>query len=272
MSLAAPHATHLITTLAELERGLAWQSLEVDGHVWRWLDTGGPGPAAVLLPGSVGDGGMFVSILAAMRFRARLVAVTYPALSEPARLADGLAQVMTHLGLASAVVAGSSFAAYWAQFFALRHPQRVRALVVGNGLVDGHDLAYDPLFKRDYLESVSPQGLHAAWLARVGNLPVTPLQQLQLFMLSERQSPVNLHARFLGVGRASACPPLPLPMSAITVLDCTDDPLIPAEVRARMRACYPGARHVSLATGGHYPHLVNPQAYRDLLLDVLTLA
>jgi len=188
MSLSVPHATHLITTLEGLERGLAWQSLEVDGHVWRWLDTGGPGPAAVLLPGSVGDGGMFVSILAAMRSRARLVAVTYPALPEPERLADGLAQVMAHLGLASAVVAGSSFAAYWAQFFALRHPQRVRA------------------------------------------------------------------------------------MSAITVLDCVDDPLIPATVRDRMRACYPGARHVSLATGGHYPHLVNPQAYHDLLLDVLTLA
>ncbi len=178
----------------------------------------GLGRQLCCLPGSVGDGGMFIATLSALRSRARLVAVTYPALSEPERLADGLAQVMNHLELASAVVVGSSFAAYWAQFFALRHPERVRALVLGNGLVDSTDLSYDPLFVPDYLESVSPKELHAAWIERVGNLPVSPLQQLQSFMLSDRQTPENLHARFLGVGRAKVCPSLSLPMAVVTVL------------------------------------------------------
>jgi maspardin len=265
-------ASHFVDALAELERSLTWQSLDVDGYVWRWLDTGGPGPTALLLPGSVGDGGMFVSTLSALRSRARLVAVTYPALSEPERLADGLAHVMRHLDLASAVVVGSSFAAYWAQFFALRYPERVRALVVGNGLVDSHDLSYDPLFVPAYLESVSPNELHSAWMARVGNLAVSPLQQLQSWMLADRQTPENLHARFLGVGRAKVCPPLTVPISAITLLDCADDPLVPPTVRARLRSRYLGARHISLPTGGHYPHLLNPQAYQDLLHEVLSIA
>jgi len=95
---------------------------------------------------------------------------------------------------------------------------------------------------------------------------------LQSLMLVERQTPENLHARFLGVGRAKACPPLTVPMSAITVLDCVDDPLIPPAVRARLRSCYLGARHISLPTGGHYPHLLNPQAYQDLLSEVLSIA
>jgi maspardin len=167
---------------------------------------------------------------------------------------------------------GSSFAAYWAQFFALRHPERVRALVLGNGLVDSHDLSYDPLFEPAYLESVSPKELHAAWIARVGNLPVSPLQQLQSFRLSDRQTPENLHTRFLGVGRAKVCPPLTLPVAVVTVLDCVDDPLIPPTVRARLQSRYLGARHISLPTGGHYPHLLNPMAYQDMLREVLSIA
>ena len=87
-------------------------------------------------------------------------------------------------------------------------------------------------------------------------------------MLTERQSPENLHSRFLGVTQARACPPLPLAESDVTVLDCEDDPLIPAAARDRLRARYPKAHHVRLPTGGHYPHVLNPERYESLLLDL----
>ncbi|GAA4333318.1 hypothetical protein GCM10023144_24460 [Pigmentiphaga soli] len=251
--------------LAGLEARHPWHSLVVDGHEWRWLDTARPGPAAVLLPGSVGDGAMFGRILLSLGRRARLVAVTYPALSEPQALAAGLAAVMDHLRLPRATVAGSSFAAYWAQFFALAHPQRVHALIIGNGFTDGADLAANPLFDRAHVESTPAAALHAEWLARVRATPPSPLQALQEIMLAERQQPDNLRARFLGVVKASACPPLPLAPAAVTVLDCDDDPLIPPAARARLRARYPGARHVCLPRGGHYPHLLNPEEYERLL-------
>lgn len=251
--------------LAQLEARYQWHGLSVDGHEWRWLDTGAGGPVTVLLPGSVGDGAMFVRTLLSLGERMRLIAVTYPALSDPAQLADGLAAVAGHLALPPHRVVSSSFSAYWAQFYALRHPARVTALVLGNGFVDGTDLAANPMFDRAFVESVSPEALHAQWLERVRSAPVAPLQQLQEIMLAERQSPVNLHTRFLGVVRAQVCPPLTLPASAITVLDCDDDPLIPPNVRERLRQQYPDARHLSLPTGGHYPHVLNPAAYEAFL-------
>ena len=251
--------------LAQLEARYSWQSLMVDGHEWRWLDTGAPGAATVLLPGSVGDAAMFVRTLLSLGERQRLIAVTYPALPDPVQLADGLAAVVKHLGLPPGRVVSSSFSAYWLQFYGLRHPQNVTSLVLGNGFVDGTDLAANPMFDRQFVETISAQDLHTEWLTRVRATPTAPLQQLQEVMLAERQSPINLQARFLGVVRSQVCPPLPLPDSAITVLDCDDDPLIPPQVRERLRRQYPGARHVSLATGGHYPHVLNPQAYEDLL-------
>lgn len=253
--------------LSQLESRHTWQSLTVDGHEWRWLDTQADGPATILLPGSVGDGAMFVRTLLSLGQRLRLIAVTYPAQSDPAQLADGLAAVVKHLGLPPGRVVSSSFSAYWLQFYGLRHPRNVTSLVLGNGFVDGTDLAANPMFDRDFVEGISAQDLHAEWLTRVRATPTAPLQQLQEIMLAERQSPLNLQARFLGVVRSTPCPPLPLPDTAITVLDCDDDPLIPPHVRERLRQQYPGARHISLPTGGHYPHVLNPQDYESLLIQ-----
>lgn len=252
----------------KLESRYAWSTLEVDGHSWRWIDTAATGPTVLLLPGSVGDAAMFVRTLLSLGERLRLIAITYPALSDPERLAAGLKAVVEHLGLEPSVVVGSSFAAYWAQFFALAHPEQVRKLVIGNGFTDASDLADNPLFDAEWVAKTSPQALHASWLERAASAPVSDLQALQHQMLAERQSPENLHARFAGVTTAKACPPLPLKASDVVVLDCDDDPLIPPAARERLRQRYPGSRHVRLATGGHYPHLLNPQAYESLLLDL----
>jgi maspardin len=252
----------------KLESRYAWSSLEVDGYVWRWLDTAARGPAVVLLPGSVGDSAMFVRTLLSLGERLRLIAVTYPELADPQRLAAGLKAVLDHLGLPPSVVVGSSFAAWWAQFFALQHPEQVRKLVIGNGFTDGSDLAANPLFDPAWVAKVQPRDLHATWLERVEQAPVSPLQQLQHLMLAERQSPENLHARFVGVTQAQPCPPLPLDDSDIVVIDCDDDAVIPPAARERLRLRDPRARHARLATGGHYPHILNPDRYESLLLDV----
>lgn len=254
--------------LQKLEGRWAWNALEVDGWRWRWLDTAAEGPAVVLLPGSVGDGAMFVRTMLSLGERLRLIAVTYPELDDPEALAQGLHAVFDHLGLPAAVVAGSSYAAWWEQTFALRYPAQVRKLLIGNGFTDASDLAANPLFDAHWVKSSTPEALHAQWLDRVRRSPASPLQQLQLLMLDKRQSPRSLHSRFLGVTQARACPPLPIAPDAVLVLDCEDDPLIPPAARDRLRDRYPGARHVRLPTGGHYPHLLNPEAYESLLLDL----
>jgi maspardin len=233
----------------------------IAGEAWPYIDTRADGPALVMLPGSVGTCEMFFKQIAALGGRLRIVSVSYPAEPDPSRLADGLAGLMDHLGLSRASVLGSSFGGYWAQFFALRHPDRIEHLFLGNIFVTPEELFANPLFDPAFIAATSASDLQTTWRKRVEQAPDSELKAIQLAMLSGRQSAENLKARFVGVAAATLCPPLPIPHERISIIDCADDPIIPPQSRQAVRDHYAGAHLHTLKSGGHYPHILNPQAY-----------
>lgn len=237
------------------------RTVDVAGHVWPYVDTHGNGPALVLLPGSVGTCEMFFKQIAALGRDLRLIAVSYPTLSDPARLADGLAGLLDHLGLRRASVLGSSFAGYWAQYFGLRHAGRVETLFLGNTFITADELFANPLFNPDWIRNTSAADMQAFWHARVATAPDSELKAIQLDMLSGRQDADNLKSRFVGVIEARACLPVAVPADDIVVIDCSDDPIIPPASRQAVADHYANAEHITLPVGGHYPHILNAAAY-----------
>jgi pimeloyl-ACP methyl ester carboxylesterase len=244
-------------------------SATVEGELWPYIDTQADGPALIMLPGSVGTCEMFFKQIDALGHRLRIVSVSYPALSDPSQLADGLAGLMDRLGLARASVLGSSFGGYWAQFFALRYPDRLDHLFLGNIFVTPAELFSNPIFDPAFIAATSATDLQATWRRRVEQAPDSELRSIQLAMLSGRQSADNLKARFVGVAAAKLCPPLPIPHKRITVIDCEDDPIIPPASRQAVREHYAGADLQTLQTGGHYPHILNPNAYNAAIASRL---
>jgi len=238
--------------------------------VWPCIDTKADGPALVMLPGSVGTCEMFFKQIAALGGDLRLISISYPAEPDPARLADGLAALLDRMGIQRASVLGSSFGGYWAQFFALRHGDRVDTLFLGNTFVTPGELFLNPLFAPDFVKSRDAAALQAVWRSRVEQAPASELRDIQLAMLAGRQSAENLKARFIGVVNATPCPPLPVPDSRVIVIDCADDPIIPPASREAVCARYPRAKHHSLEFGGHYPHILNPQGYNRIITEHLT--
>lgn len=237
----------------------------IDGRVWRYIDTGGQAPALVLLPGAVGICEMFFKQVATFAQHLRVIAVTYPGEPDAARLADGLAGLLDSIGLERASVLGSSFGGYWAQWFALRHAPRLQTLVLGNTFVTPDELFGHPLFDPAFIRGSSPEALQRVWRERVGQAPASELQTIQLDMLSGRQTAEDLKARFLGVITARPYPPLPIADTRIVVIDCADDPIIPPASRAAVRDRYPDAAHHTLTRGGHYPHILNTEAYNAVI-------
>lgn len=241
------------------------RTAEVAGHVWPYIGTHGDGPALVLLPGSVGTCEMFFKQIAALGRDLRLIAVSYPALSDPTQLADGLAGLMDHLSLARASVLGSSFGGYWAQYFALRHAARVETLFLSNTFITADELFANPLFNPGWIHGTSASDMQTFWRARVAQAPDSELKAIQLDMLSGRQDADNLKSRFVGVIEAKACPPVAVPADRIVVVDCADDPIIPPASRQAIADHFAGAEHITLPFGGHYPHILNADAYNTTI-------
>ncbi len=237
------------------------RTADVAGHAWPYIDTRGDGSVLVLLPGSVGTCEMFYKQITALGRDLRLISVSYPALSDPEQLADGLAGLLDHLGIARASVLGSSFGGYWAQFFGLRHATRVETLFLGNTFITAEELFANPLFNPDWIRGTAAPDMQTFWRNRVIQAPDSELKAIQLDMLSGRQDAENLKSRFVGVIEARACPPITVPPSNIVIIDCADDPIIPPTSRQAVADHFAGAERITLPFGGHYPHILNAEAY-----------
>ncbi|MBL8381445.1 MAG: alpha/beta hydrolase [Burkholderiales bacterium] len=248
-------------TLEEFRRGHAVRSIDVNGVAWPCVDAGS-GPCVVLLPGAQGTAEIFHKQFA-LAGRLRLVSVTYPAETDGATLADGLAAFLDRLGIARASVAGTSLGGYVAQLFAARHPARVDRLVLTCTFVDP-----GPVQAPDKLASARDtpaETLKEQVLARVRAAPASELRDIQLDLIGAKQDAALLRARMLAVQLAAPVPPLGLDQARITVIDCDNDPVIPAPVRAAVRERYPQAAAHNLAGGGHYPYILCADEYNRLL-------
>ncbi len=253
--------------------------LRVGALNWKLIETRGPkgGPVLMMLPGTLGTAEIFKQPMLRFGARLRVVSVTYPMIHDIHRLADSLAALMDKLGIGRASIVGSSLGGFLAQHFAARHPQRVEQLILGNTLCDP-DMTRR-IVGRQAMERLlaMPAAAHRAMvLDSVRSWPETEpaVKKLKAVLIDSGTRLLSaraIKARVLAVQSAPAVPALAIPAERITVIDCADDPLLPREVQDDVVRRYPGARHVRLAGGGHYPYIVRPEDYCAALERALAI-
>ncbi|MET0207409.1 MAG: alpha/beta hydrolase [Variovorax sp.] len=237
-----------------------------DGAHWSYRDNAhaGPKPPLVLLPGALGNGDTAWQVAEAFEGERRVITVTYPGGRSAGRLASGLADLLHELGTGAAALWGSSYGAWWVQAFAAQRPENVAALWLGNTFVDGDDVAASPLFNAAWLDAATSDEVMARWHAALSVRPDDALRAVQLHMLHHGLPAQSFHHRLLQVTHAAAMPPA-TNIANTVVCDCADDPTIAPAVRERVRARYPDATQITLAAGGHYPHIVAPAPLIDAM-------
>jgi pimeloyl-ACP methyl ester carboxylesterase len=253
--------------LEEFSRAHPERHETVAGHTWGIIETAGPAgaPALVMLPGTLGTAQIFWKQIAALGDRIRIISVTYPPVDNIRDLADALAALLDHLGLGQAHLLGSSLGGYLAQWFAVQYPERVESLVLGNTLCDPY--VSNPSRKPvEALRQMSAEAHHAAVLSAVESWsepePIFRTVKEILRESGRRLIPAAaLKARVLAVAGGGEVPPLQVPPSRMTIIDCEDDPLISPAGREDVRRRYPGARLLRLPVGGHYPYITRPAVY-----------
>ncbi|MEO8858309.1 MAG: alpha/beta hydrolase [Burkholderiaceae bacterium] len=258
----------------------AERAVKVGGLTWHVIETRASrdAPVLVMLPGTLGTAVIFADVMQALGPRVRLLSVSYPMIEDIERLADSLGALMTGLGIERASVVGSSLGGFLAQHFAARHPERVDRLILGNTF-------HDPALTRrvtgrqpvDSLRAQPPRMHRDMVVNSVKTWPETdPLtRKLKTLLIDSGTRLLSaraMKARVLAVQAGPAVPRLKIGDDRITIIDCEDDPLLPRSVQDSVVRRYPGARHVRLDSGGHYPYVVRMQDYVATLEQALGIA
>jgi maspardin len=244
--------------------------VDQNGHTWHYRDNLRAGQVLVLLPGAMGSGDIAYRLAEQIGEDVRTLLVTYPSGVAHLELADGLIGLLDHLAAGTVSIWGSSYGAWWSQALAIRHPERVHALWLGNMPLDGQDVASQPLFDTQWLLRSSGAEVTQAWLEAVLQRQLSDLRSLQEWMLQYGLHPDEFRARLLQVVQAGLLPAVE-GIENFVVFHCTDDPIIGPDKRQRMLNRYPNAKHLSFDIGGHYPHVTRAADLATLVRTWLKL-
>lgn len=191
------------------------------------------------------------------------------------------AALLNHVEEESAIVLGHSYGAWLALGFALRYPQRVRALVL-----------YSPFCAFDYAASMVADlktrdpGLAAFWLRTSNAPPISDsdfearwLKVLPFYFRGPPRADVfravaysfrGFLAGAAHMGKLSLATALPSLVAPSLLLVGRHDPVTPPAQARRIAAAVSNSTVVEFANSGHLPFVEEPAAYFEAIRGWLT--
>ena len=251
------------------------ERVTINGREWGVVDTGGSGPALLLIPGTLGRGDIFWQQIEALKDRARVLSVTYPDSGGVAEWAGDLVRFIDDRGIGKATVLGSSLGGYLAQYMAAKHPDRVERLIAANTLCSTAPAKQNPPYSSD-LDAAPIEELRAGFGKGLGAWKESHPDQKEMveLLLAEvggRIPEAELRNRLKGIKNAPELAPVGLPAERIVTIEGADDPLIPPFMRDEVREKLKPSVAYRFESGGHFPYAVRPALYTAILEEQLGL-
>ena len=247
--------------LSELRKKYPITIVEVDGIKVEITRTLGSGKTLVMLPGAQGTSETFYRQILAWGSARDVVSINYPAGENASEQAKLLLRLLSSIGVEHFDVLGTSYGAYLAQWIVFLSPSSVGRMVLGNGFHDPRP-AQTPE-KLANLENSSPEKVKIDVIDRLEKSVESELRSSLLDLIGRGQSPQSIRDRMLAVQRATPVPRIIFSENHILLIECDDDPLINPSMRQSIQSHYPGAKHVIVSNGGHYPYINKPDQYND---------
>ncbi len=270
IDLAAAVPADIRQSLLDFRREHPVQYVQVDGKDWAYVTLGKGDETILFLHGMTGAYDIWWQQLLSLADAYRVIAVTYPPVDTLEGLSRGVLAVLDAEGVARAHLVGSSLGGYLAQYLLVHEPQRVGKVVLANTFPPNDVFRA----KNERLVQVLP--LVPEWLVlrsfrqqfQEVIYPAAGYSDLVLAYLLEqgygRMSKAQVIARarvvmepFTLSAEATAQP--------VLIIESANDPLVPAELRAALRAQYPAATVRTFPAAGHFPYLNEPETYTNWL-------
>jgi maspardin len=244
-----------------------------DGQTWEYLVTGPKeGEAVLFLHGMSGAADIWWQQIEALKDGYRIVAVTYPAVNRLEAMESGILAILDREGIARTNVVGTSLGGYFAQFFAMRHPQRVLRVVLGNTFPP-NDVLRQEYRGIGMILPVLPDWFVLQFMRRSVERSVYPSSGYDAFtraylleMNYGRVHKAHVLGRYRCVMQKFEVQDIP---GSVLIFESDNDPLVPAVLREQLRQTYPYAEVYTFHDAGHFPYLNRPEEYNQRLIAFL---
>jgi len=245
------------------------QRIELEGRDWGLIDTGGTGEAFLFLPGTLGRADIFFAQIEALAPHRRVLSVSYPDSGGVPEWSASLTLLLARLGIARTAVLGSSLGGFLAQYFAAQHPGLVTHLFPANTLADvgapRTHLPYSLDLWHAPIEDLRAGFETAMSAARAAYPDWAEMFDLLLAEAGGRILENELRARLDAIKTGPVLPPLSNTADSATTIESVDDPLIVPPMRDAVRARNAPAAAFRFLWGGHFPYLLRPALYTNIL-------
>jgi len=245
------------------------QKMKVNEHDWTYFVAGQSDTTVLFLHGMGGSYDIWWQQLNHFRKKYKVISVTYPSIKTLQELSDGLITILEKEKIQKVVVVGSSLGGYLAQYFAVKHPEKVIKVSLGNTFAPNTEnkAKNETLVKvmqwlPEWLVIKTIRGKYnKEVIPAANNHPVTDAFLNELLGTEvNREIFTNRYYCVVDTFTAKINSNIP-----IQIIETSNDPLVSKNLREALKANYPQAKVVSLGNIGHFGYLNEPGKYNLVL-------
>lgn len=252
-------------------RKLPTSTINTQGYDWTYLVLG-KGPKTILfLHGMTGGYDFWWQQMNEFSPEYRVISVTYPPVDNLSDLGKGVVAILDKEKVDTTVVVGSSLGGYLTQYLLATYPQRVTKAVLGNTFPQ-NDILEEKNKSKVTVATWLPewvvldglrQNLMDVVIPASENSPLAKAQLLEntYGRMSKAQFLARYHCvvdKFQPVDGKQTVVPL-------LILESDNDPLVSADLRAKLKQYYTTAQVHTFHQKGHFPYLNAPDEYNKVL-------
>lgn len=253
-------------------REIPLKKVSHNGLDWSYQVTGMGPETLLLLHGMGGAYDIWWQQIGALQGDFRIISLTLPAVSSLEDAAGGIDAILKAEGVNRFNLLGTSMGGYITQYYLSTHPERLEKVVFGNTFPPNEIYRRENGGVRNLVPWLPEWLVMQQFRANISKTvsPASGYSPLVEAYLLEQYSGLMSKKQFIGRfdivldSFAIAKEPEQNRVPKL-IIESDNDPLVPPELRSRLREAYPGAQVHTFSGTGHFTYLNEPEAYTEVL-------